>query len=158
MGHQGDATTVEQMVPEPQKDAVAHETQLLYSAKVIELALDPKNQGRMVEPDAYGVIHGCCGDTMEIYLRLDDDRITQATFMTDGLEPALACGSMLTTMVQGLSPDEAGEIGPRELIVALDSLPRAKMHCASLTVNALQQALAEWFTDGASQGEAQFDW
>lgn len=146
MVHQGDTATAE------------HETELRYSAKVIDLTLEPKNQGRMAEPDVYGIIRGCCGDTMEIYLRLDGDRISEATFMTDGLEPALACGSMLTTMVQGLSLDEAGIIGPGELIIALDGLPRAKMHCASLAVNTLQEAIAEWFTDGASQGEVQFDW
>jgi hypothetical protein len=64
-----------------------------YSAKVIEESSNPSNMGPMSEPDAHGIIHGCCGDTMEIYLRLDGDRIEEATFTTDGRESAIACAS-----------------------------------------------------------------
>jgi nitrogen fixation NifU-like protein len=107
----------------------------------------------MVKPDAYGIIHGCCGDTMEIYLRLAGDRISEATFMTDGREPALASGSILTTMVEGMSVDEADKIAPEDVIAALDGLPRAKTHCASLAVRALQKAITKWFAHGALWNE-----
>jgi len=96
----------------------------------------------MSDPDAYGIIHGCCGDTMEIYLRLDGDRIEEATFMTDGRESAIACGSVLTKMVRGMSFKEAGKIMPEDLIAALDGLPEAKVHCANLTLNTLREAIA----------------
>ena len=67
-----------------------------YSAKVIAESSNPSNMDRMPDPDAYGIIHGCCGDTMEIYLRLNGDRIEEATFMTDGRESAIACASVLS--------------------------------------------------------------
>ena len=115
-----------------------------YSAKVVKESYNPSNMGPMSEPDAHGIIHGCCGDTMEIYLRLDGDRIEEATFTTDGRESARACGSMLTKMVWGMSLEEAGKIRPEQLIAALDGLPRAKVHCANLTLNALREAIANW--------------
>ena len=59
----------------------------LYSDKVIEEAHNPKNLGRMPEPDACGIVRGWCGDTMEIYLRLDRERIKEITFVTDGCGP-----------------------------------------------------------------------
>jgi len=113
-----------------------------YSTKLSAESSNPSNMGRMPDPDAYGIIHGCCGDTMQIYLRLDGDRIEEATFTTDGRESAIACGSVLTKTVRGLSLGEAGKIRPEDVIAALDGLPEAKVHCAHLTVNTLRQAIA----------------
>ncbi len=119
------------------------ETQpVIYSARVMEEATNPRNMRRMPDPDAVGIIHGGCGDTMEIYLRLDADQIKAATFMTDGRESAIACANLLCTMVQGLSLKEAAQISADDLIEALGGLPEAKRHCARLTVNTLRSALA----------------
>ena len=128
--------------------------QTLYSAKVITESSNPSNRGRMPDPDAYGIIHGCCGDTMEIYLRLDRDRIEEATFTTDGRESAIACGSMLTKMVRGMSLEETDEIAPEDLTAALDGLPEAKVHCAKLTLNTLRQAIGNWH---AGESKEPFD-
>jgi nitrogen fixation NifU-like protein len=132
-----------QAAVEQQRQSAGPE-QALYSARVIEEASRPRNVGRLATPDAYGVIHGCCGDTMEIYLQLDGERIEKATYVTDGRESAIACGSMLTTMVQGLTLEQASAISPEDLIAALDGLPEAKQHCARLTVNTLREAIANW--------------
>ncbi len=113
-----------------------------YSMRVLVEAANPNNMGRMVDADAYGIIQGCCGDTMEIYLRLDAETIVEATFMTDGRESAVACGNMLTKMVKGRFLTAAGQIKPEELISALGGLPPAKTHCATLTVNTLAKAIA----------------
>jgi nitrogen fixation NifU-like protein len=115
-----------------------------YSAKVIAESSNPSNMGPMSEPDAHGMIQGCCGDTMEIYLRLNGDRIEEATFTTGGRESAIACASVLTKAVRGLSLGEAGKIRSEDVIAALDGLPEAKVHCARLTVNTLRQAIDNW--------------
>jgi nitrogen fixation NifU-like protein len=118
--------------------SVAHVT---YSDTVVEESSNPSHMARMQEPDASGIVRGCCGDTMEIYLRLDKARIAEATFMTDGRESAIASGSMLTKIVQGMLLEKASKVTPEDLIAALDGLPPAKIHCASLAVNALQKAI-----------------
>jgi NifU-like protein involved in Fe-S cluster formation len=118
--------------------------QTLGSAKLTAESSSPSNMRPMFHPDAQGIIHGCCGDTMEIYLRLDGDRVEEATFSTDGAESAIARGSVLTKMLWGMSLEEASKIAPEDLIAALDGLPKAKVHCATLAVNTLQQAIASW--------------
>jgi nitrogen fixation NifU-like protein len=138
---QEEATDFDRMVAELQRQIVEQE-QALYSAKVIEEANNPTNLGRMAEPDAYGIVHGWCGDTMEIYLRLDGERIKKATFMTDGCGPSVACGNMLTTMVRGRMLEEADKIRPEDLIAALDGLPEDSTHCAELAVSTLREAIA----------------
>jgi nitrogen fixation NifU-like protein len=116
----------------------------LYSAKVIEEAHHPKNVGRMRQADVCGLVHGWCGDTMEVFLRLDGEMIREAKFVTDGCGPTLACGSMLTSMLRGLSLTQADEIMPEHIIAALDGLPEESQHCAELAVSTLQNALFNW--------------
>jgi nitrogen fixation NifU-like protein len=141
MQHQEDTTDFDRMVAELQREIIEQE-RTLYSDKVIEEAHNPRNLGRMPGSDAYGLVRGWCGDTMEIYLRLDGEKVQGATFMTDGCGATLACGSMLTTMVQGMSLKGASRIRPEDLIAALDGLPEENVHCAELAVNTLQEAIA----------------
>jgi nitrogen fixation NifU-like protein len=139
--HQEGATDFDRVVAELQR-AIIEQERALYSAKVIEEAHNPTNMGPMAEPDAYGIVHGWCGDTMEIYLRLDEESVKEATFVTDGCGPSVACGSMLTRMVQGMSLEEASGIRPEDLIAALDGLPEDSVHCAELAVKTLWEAIA----------------
>lgn len=136
------ATDFDRFVDELQQQII-EDARAVYSDKVIEAFYNPKNLGRMAEPDACGVVRGWCGDTMEIYLRLNGERIEEAAFMTDGCGPTVACGSTLTTMVQGLSLQEAGGITPQDLLAALGGLPEESVHCAELAVNTLREAIAD---------------
>jgi nitrogen fixation NifU-like protein len=145
MEYQGEITDFDRLVAELQQQ-IDEQERALYSAKVIEEAHNPKNLGRMAGPDAYGIVHGWCGDTMEVYLRLNGDRIKEATFTTDGCGPSVACGSRLTTMVTGMSQDEANEITPENLIAALDGLPEESLHCAELAVSTLRYALERYLS------------
>ena len=88
---------------------------------------------------------------MEIFLRVQDSRIEIAAFMTDGCGPTVACGSMLTKMAQGKSLEEAAAIEAADLIVALDGLPPEHVHCATLAVHTLHQAIAD--CSPAGEGE-----
>jgi len=117
-------------------------TQSAYSHVVVEEANSPRNMRRLAKPDAFGTIHGWCGDTMEIYLQLAGGRIETATFMTDGCGPTIACGSMLTKMVTQAPLAEASKITPELLIEALGGLPEENAHCAELAVRTLQEAIA----------------
>jgi nitrogen fixation NifU-like protein len=120
---------------------IDEQEQELYSATVLREARTPQNLRRMNGPDAQAIVRGWCGDTMEIYLRLRGTVIHESTFMTDGCGPSIACGSMLTQMIQGRTLDEAGALRPLDLLQALDGLPEDSRHCAQLAVMTLQQAI-----------------
>ena len=149
MEHHEQATDFDRVVAELQKEIVEREREV-FSAKVIEQAHNPTNFGHMDEPDAYGVVHGSCGDTMEFYLRLTGEKIEQATFTTDGCGSSLACGNMLATMVQGTSLQEAGGVEPGDVLQALGGLPEENEHCATLAVLTLREAIAN--RGGGSDG------
>lgn len=98
----------------------------------------------MSEPDACAVVRGWCGDTMEIYVKVDNGMIAEVTFMTDGCGPTVACGSMLISMARGLPLDEAQRISPDDLLEALGGLPEESVHCAQLAVRTLHEAIANY--------------
>lgn len=130
---------------------ITEEEQALYSDVVLREASAPKNVGRMSDADLRGVVHGWCGDTMELYLTLRDETIEEATFATDGCGATVACGSMLTQMVTGMRLEDAEWVLPEDLVKALDGLPEESMHCAGVATSTLQNALLEWrVNNGAS--------
>jgi nitrogen fixation NifU-like protein len=124
------------------QEAIREREEALYSARVLAEARQPHNMAVMGYADAYGLVFGPCGDTMEFFLLLDGRQLKKATFMTDGCGPTVACGSMLSRMVEGMSLDQALAIEPEALILALDGLPAEHVHCATLAVNTLREALA----------------
>jgi nitrogen fixation NifU-like protein len=133
--------------------ALLEQQRALFSAKVIAEANHPQNMGVMEGADGYGLVFGPCGDTMEFFVRLDGGRIQDVSFMTDGCGPTVACGSMVTRMAQGKSLAEAAAIEAAEVIIALDGLPAEHVHCATLAVNTLHEALADCCPEDDGRGE-----
>lgn len=125
------------------QESILEEARKVYPERVIELFLSPRNLGPLPDPDGYARFTGPCGDTMEIYLRLEGDRIREASFVTDGCGTTVACGSMVTEMVRGRTLREAFAISPERLLEELGGLPEADQHCATLAVETLRRALRD---------------
>jgi nitrogen fixation NifU-like protein len=152
MTEQTEPTDLDRWVAAIQREILERE-RALYSARVVEEARNPKNLKRMDRPDAHAIVRGWCGDAIEIYLQLDGERIQQTTFVTDGCGPTVACGSVLTTMMQDLTLEEACEIKPNDLLSVLDGLPEEYAHCAELAVNTLRAAIADHQREGGTGHE-----
>jgi nitrogen fixation NifU-like protein len=120
---------------------ISRRERALYSETVLREASNPKNVGLIPDADLHGIVHGWCGDTMEITVCLNGGTIKEAAFITDGCGATLACGSVLTQMLIGMTLAEAEWILPDDLIKALDGLPEESMHCAGLAVSTLHNAL-----------------
>ncbi|MDO9085146.1 MAG: iron-sulfur cluster assembly scaffold protein [Anaerolineaceae bacterium] len=123
-----------------------------FSELARQLIKRKENMGFFPAPDASGNITGWCGDTMQIQLMLDGKIIKGARFMTDGCGATIACGSMLTKMVQSKPLSEAMKISPDDLLSELISIPEDHEHCLSLAVSTLRAAVnhAMEITSGAS--------
>ncbi len=105
-------------------------------------ALTPANLGTLPPPAVQGKAVGSCGDRMELYLELDEaGRIKAARFMPEGCLHTVACGSAVTTLIEGKALEEAATITPEDVEQALGGLPRDHRHCAVLAVTALRSAL-----------------
>ena len=116
----------------------------VYSETFIEHSLNPKNVGDIEDADSYVSVLGACGDRMELYLEVKDNRITDATFYTDGCSATIACGSLLTEMAKNKTLGEALAISARILIDNLGGLPEDHVHCAGLASLTLKKAVMEY--------------
>jgi nitrogen fixation protein NifU and related proteins len=112
-----------------------------YSEVVVEHWLNPRNPYVMDNFDGGGKIEGPCGDTMEIYIRVKDGRISDASFVTDGCLPSIVSGSMAVELATGKSLSEAREISRDAILQSLGGLPEESQHCPLLAANTLCAAV-----------------
>ena len=114
----------------------------LYSDKVMDHFLKPRNLGVIENADGVGEVGNAkCGDIMKMYLKIDDDIITDVKFETFGCASAIASSSMATELIKGASVEDAMQLTNKAVAEALDGLPAYKMHCSVLTEEAIQAAL-----------------
>jgi nitrogen fixation NifU-like protein len=123
---------------------IIEEIKKTYSKKVIEHWVYPRNLSGMETPDGFAEYRGLCGDTMKIYLKVKDNKISEATFLTDGCGPTIACGSMVTELAKGKDIQEAWQITRESILEALDGLPEEHEHCAALAATTLHMALINY--------------
>jgi nitrogen fixation NifU-like protein len=117
-----------------------------YTDTVIDHAMYPRNAGSMSNADGFGSVTGPCGDTMEIWLRVKEGKVVNATFWTDGCGTSIAAGSMVTELAEGVTAIEALRITQQEVLDALGGLPEESVHCALLAANTLREAVRDYLT------------
>lgn len=120
--------------------------QVGYSKKVMEHFMNPRNVGVIDNPDGYGKVgNPVCGDLMEIFIKVKDEKIDDIKFRTFGCGSAIAVSSMVTEMAKGKSLDEAMKITRKDVADELEGLPPQKMHCSNLGVDALHAAIKDYW-------------
>jgi len=100
--------------------------------------------GRLPEATAMAKICGRCGDTMEMYLRIEAERIVEARFFTDGCGSSVACGLVAARLATGKEIDQAALIGEDTILDVLNGLAEKERHCACLAAKTLQAAIHDW--------------
>ena len=117
----------------------------LDSDKVMDHFLKPRNLGVIEDADGIGEVGNAkCGDIMKMYLKIDDDIITDVKFETFGCASAIASSSMATELIKGASVENAMQLTNKAVAEALDGLPAYKMHCSVLAEEAIQAALEDY--------------
>ena len=118
----------------------------LYSEKVMDHLMHPRNVGVIEDADGIGEVGNAkCGDIMKIYLKIENEIIVDVKFETFGCGSAIASSSMATEMILGKSIHEAMELTNKAVAEALDGLPAHKLHCSVLAEEAIKNALKDYF-------------
>lgn len=118
----------------------------LYSDKVMDHFRNPRNVGVIEDADGIGEVGNAkCGDIMKIYLKIDDDIVTDVKFETFGCGSAIASSSMATELIKGRPVSEALTLTNKAVAEALDGLPPHKIHCSVLAEEAIKNALDDYY-------------
>jgi nitrogen fixation NifU-like protein len=116
-----------------------------YSPIVIEHFTHPRNMGEMDKPDGVGeATNPVCGDTMRLFIKVEENRIVDAKFLTFGCVAAIASSSIATEMIKGRTLEEVLMISNEMVSKALGGLPPTKVHCSVLAEDAIQAAVADY--------------
>ena len=115
-----------------------------YSDKAVDYYLNKLNVGVIEGADAVDSYIGLCGDSMRVYLKVEEGVIRDAKFQAIGCAGAFASGSALTEMVKGKTLKEAGKITGHDVIRHLGELPGPKLHCTRLAVDALRKTIESY--------------
>jgi nitrogen fixation NifU-like protein len=121
-------------------------TMALYSEKVMDHFRNPRNIGVIEDADGVGEVGNAkCGDIMKIYLKIDNDIVTDVKFETFGCGSAIASSSMATELIKGKPISEVLELTNKAVVEALDGLPAHKLHCSVLAEEAIKAALKDYY-------------
>ncbi len=130
------------------QELVLKDARTIYSETTIDHFMNPRNHGAMDQADGFAKVCGPCGDTISIWLKVENDIITDIAFTTDGCGTSIASGSMVTSLARGKSLDEARKIGQQDVLAALGGLPKESEHCALLASNTLKDAIKDFLASG----------
>ena len=126
------------------ENSILEDAKEVFSETVIEYAYNPRNMGELSDADGVGRATGTCGDTVQMQIRVEDGRIVESRFMADGCGTSIACGSMLTEMIEDKTIEEALMINSDDLLRSLGGLPEENVHCATLAVDTLHAAIDDY--------------
>ncbi len=119
---------------------------MLYSEKVLDHFSNPRNVGEIPDADGIGEVGNAkCGDIMKMYIKVENNIITDVKFKTFGCGAAIATSSIATEMIKGSSLDDALKLTNKAVVEALDGLPDVKIHCSVLAEQAIKSALSDYY-------------
>ena len=129
---------------------------MIYSDKVMAHFMNPRNVGKIEDADGVGEVGNAkCGDIMKIYLKIEDDTVTDVKFNTFGCGSAIASSSMATELIKGKKLDEVLELTNKAVVEALDGLPAVKLHCSVLAEEAVKAALKDYYDKNGIEYDAE---
>ena len=125
----------------------------IYSEKVMDHFMHPRNVGEIENPDGIGEEgNPVCGDMMTFYIKVKDNRLEDVKFKTFGCGAAIAVSSMVSEMAKGKTLEEALKITPALVATELEGLPKNKYHCSNLGAQALHKAIEDYLSKQKAQG------
>ena len=117
----------------------------MYSELVMQHFSNPHNVGVIEDADGVGKVgNPMCGDVMEMFIKVKDNRIEDVKFRTFGCGAAIATSSIATEMIKGKPLDEAVKLSNKAVADALGGLPAQKMHCSNLAADAVRAAIEDY--------------
>jgi nitrogen fixation NifU-like protein len=126
------------------QEQIFEETRAAYGEVGFQRWRNPLYRGAMKNADGYGRLTGTCGDTMQIFLKIEKDKVKAASFLTDGCGSSAVCGSLAAELSLGRTPDELMDFTGEKILDVLGVFPEEDKHCAFLAAETVQAAIGDY--------------
>jgi len=126
------------------QEQIFNETKEAFGETGFQRWRNPLFRGALRKPDAHARITGKCGDTMEIFLKINNDCVIEASYMTDGCGASTVCGSFAAEIAHGKTPDKLIDITGETILKKIGRFPKENEHCAFLAAETIQEALKNY--------------
>jgi nitrogen fixation NifU-like protein len=126
-----------------------------YSDKAITYFLEKKNMGSLSDADQVSELTGTCGDTMKIYLKVEEGRIKDAKIQVLGCPGAVASAMAAIDIIKGKTLDEVRGLLDRDIFLMLEDIPVQKTHCIRLTNKTIQKAIEEYRSNNGTNAKGE---
>jgi len=136
----GNDQAFEKVVQQLQEQSFA-EARAAFGEKGFNRWLNPAFHGPIPDADSHARIRGGCGDSMEIFLKFENNRVKKASYMTDGCGSSALCGSFTAELAHNKNPEELFDLKPEDVLEAIGTFPDQDAHCAKLSILTLHEAL-----------------
>jgi len=115
-----------------------------YADIAITYFLNRANMGSLTDADQVTALTGFCGDTMKIYLKIEEGRIKDTKIQVLGCPGAIASAMAAMELIKGKTIEDAIAIKDRDIFRMLEEIPDQKQHCIRLTIKTIQKAIEEY--------------
>ena len=120
-----------------------------YTKQLMKRFQNPKFVKRIKKPDAVGKVGNIkCGDIMQLELKIKDKKIQDIGFQTFGCPAAIASSDVVCEMAKGKTLDQAKKLTKDDLVKKLGGMPKIKVHCSILGIEALKKAIDSYEGEG----------
>ena len=130
----------------------------IYHEMIIDYSRNPVNYGKIENPDVtYHDANPLCGDSIDIDLKIDEDKIHDIKFHGKGCAICMACSSVLTEITKGKSLEEVKQIAKNDVLseLGLEHLQAVRIKCALLSLKVLKYALYSYLAKHAEGSDVE---
>jgi nitrogen fixation protein NifU and related proteins len=135
------------------QERIFEETRAAYGEVGFQRWRKPLYRGAMDDADGHGCLTGTCGDTMQIFLKIEKEKVKTASFLTDGCGSSAVCGSLAAELSLGKTPDELMDFSGESILDVLGVFPEEDKHCAFLAAETVQDAVGDYLKKLVKQTE-----
>ncbi|MDF2422157.1 MAG: iron-sulfur cluster assembly scaffold protein [Nitrosopumilus sp.] len=128
----------------------------IYHEMIVDYSRNPINYGQIENHDVtFHDSNPLCGDSIDIDIKIDENKITDIKFHGKGCAICMACSSVLTEITKGKSIDEARTIEKHDVLseLGLEHLQAVRIKCALLSLKVLKSALYTYIGKNLSDAE-----
>lgn len=130
----------------------------IYHEMIVDYSRNPVNYGQIENPDVtFHDSNPLCGDSIDIDMKIDDNRVTDIKFHGKGCAICMACSSVLTEIAKGKTLDETKGIDKHAVLseLGLEHLQAVRIKCALLSLKVLKSALYTYIGEHLGDDAAQ---